>query len=108
VVGEVKDMDCILVDDIIDTAGTLSSAAEALMKEGAKSVVACCTHAVLSGPAIKRIQESPLKKLLVTNTIPLSKEAEKCSKIEQLSVSSLLGQGISRIAKGDSVSSLFV
>lgn len=108
VVGEVKDMDCILVDDIIDTAGTLSSAAEALMKEGAKSVVACCTHAVLSGSAIKRIQDSPLKKLLVTNTIPLSKEAEKCIKIEQLSVASLLGQGISRIAKGDSVSSLFV
>lgn len=108
VVGEVKDMDCILVDDIIDTAGTLSSASEALMKEGAKSVVACCTHAVLSGPAIKRIEDSPLKKLLVTNTIPLSKEAEKCSKIEQLSVASLLGQGISRIAKGDSVSSLFV
>lgn len=108
VVGEVKDMDCILVDDIIDTAGTLSSASEALMKEGAKSVVACCTHAVLSGPAIKKIQDSPLKKLLVTNTIPLSKEAEKFSKIEQLSVASLLGQGISRIAKGDSVSSLFV
>lgn len=108
VVGEVKDMDCILVDDIIDTAGTLSSAAEALMKEGAKSVVACCTHAVLSGPASTRIENSPLKKLLVTNTIPLSEEAKKCSKIEQLSVASLLGQGISRIAKGDSVSSLFV
>lgn len=108
VVGEVENRDCVLVDDIIDTAGTLTSAANALIEKGAKSVVACCTHGVLSGPAIERIQNSSLDTLVVTDTIPLSKEGEKCSKIKVVSVAGLLSKGISRIAKGESVSSLFV
>jgi len=108
VVGEVEGKHCILVDDIIDTAGTLTSAAEALVAEGAKSVIACCTHPVLSGPAIERISTSKLEKLYVSNTIPLIESAKKCKQIRQLSVAGLLSKGISRIAKGESVSSLFV
>lgn len=108
VVGEVRGKNCILVDDIVDTAGTLVTAADVLIEDGAKSVFACCTHPVLSGPALKRIEESRLEKLVVTNTIPLSTEAQKSKKIIQLSVASLLSKGIYRIAKGESVSSLFV
>jgi len=108
VVGSVKDQNCIIVDDIIDTAGTLTSAANALLENGAKSVIACCTHPVLSGPAIERIATSNLDALYVSNTIPLNKEAKKCKKIKQLSVAALLSKGISRIAKGESVSKLFV
>jgi ribose-phosphate pyrophosphokinase len=108
IVGDVEGKNCILVDDIIDTAGTLTSAADALMENGASSVVACCTHPVLSGPAISRIQDSKLEKLIVSNTIPLTEEAKKCNKIEQLSVAALLSKGIHRIAQGESVSSLFV
>lgn len=108
IIGEVKGKNCILVDDIVDTAGTLTSAAKALIENGAKSAVACCTHAVLSGPAIDRINNSVLEKLIVSNTIPLSEEAKKSEKIEQVSIAKLLSEGISRISQGKSVSSLFV
>ena len=108
VVGEVKGKNCILVDDIVDTAGTLTSAADSLMKEGATSVTAFCTHGVLSGPAIERISASDLECLWVSTSIPLSEEAKKCSKIKTLSIAPLLSQSISRIASGESVSSLFV
>lgn len=108
VVGDVKDKNCIIVDDIVDTAGTLTKAAEALLKAGARSVTACCTHPILSGSALAHIENSALETLLVTNTIPLSDRAVKCKKIQQLSVASLVAQSISRIAKGESVSSLFV
>jgi len=108
VIGDVQGKEAIVVDDIVDTAGTLCSAAEALLKKGAKKVYACCTHAVLSGPAIERIEKSSLEQLVITNTIPLSENAKACKKIRQISVASLLGEAIGRIARGDSVSSLFV
>ncbi|MBU0507175.1 MAG: ribose-phosphate pyrophosphokinase [bacterium] len=107
VVGDVEGCNCLLVDDIIDTAGTLTSAAKTLKEFGAKSVMACCTHPVLSGPAIERIQNSELEKLIVTDTIALRQE-KKIDKIKQLTVAGILGKGILRIAKGQSVSSLFV
>jgi ribose-phosphate pyrophosphokinase len=93
---------------MVDTAGTLTKGVEALMKHGAKSVVAAATHGVLSGPAIKRIEESPITSLIVTNSIPLSAEAKACSKIQVLSVAELLGEAIRRISEEASVSSLFV
>lgn len=108
IIGDVIGYDCVIIDDIVDTAGTLVSAAEALKKNGARSVQACITHPVLSGPAVERINKSVLEKLVVTNTIPLVGNTKKCPKIEQLSVSSILAEGISRIAQGKSVSSLFV
>ncbi|MBI2339442.1 MAG: ribose-phosphate pyrophosphokinase [Deltaproteobacteria bacterium] len=108
VIGEVEGKNAVIVDDIIDTAGTVVQAVEALIKEGARSVSACCTHPVLSGPALARIESSKLQKLITTNTICLSNEARKCRKIEQISVAPLLAEAISRIGKGDSVSSLFV
>lgn len=108
VVGEVKGKNCILVDDIVDTAGTLTSAADSLIQEGATSVTAFCTHGVLSGPAIERIEASQLECLWVSNSIPLTEAAKKCSKIKTLSIAPLLSQSISRIASGESVSSLFV
>ncbi len=108
VIGEVNGKNCILVDDIIDTAGTLTSAAQALINNGAKSVIACCTHPVLSGPAVERINNSVLTQLVVTNTIPLKAQALESNKIKVLSVASLLANGINRIAHGESVSSLFV
>jgi len=108
IIGDVKDRDCVIVDDIIDTAGTLCAAAEALINNGAKSVVACCTHGVLSGPAIERLQKSKLEQLFVTNTIPVSEKAKLCPRIKILSVAPLLAEGILRIANGKSVSSLFV
>ncbi|MBF0105966.1 MAG: ribose-phosphate pyrophosphokinase [Deltaproteobacteria bacterium] len=108
VVGDVDGKDCMLVDDIIDTAGTLCSAATALLEVGAKSVFACCTHPVLSGPAIERITASQLDQVVVSDTVPLSEAAKKCSKIKVVSVANILSKGISRIAKGESVSSLFV
>jgi ribose-phosphate pyrophosphokinase len=107
VVGDVEGCNCLLVDDIIDTAGTLTSAAKTLKEFGAKSVMACCTHPVLSGPAIERIKNSELEQLIVTDTIAL-KEDKKIDKIKQLTVAGILGKGILRIAKGQSVSSLFV
>lgn len=108
IIGDIEGKNCILVDDIVDTAGTLTSAAKSLMEKGAKSVRACCTHPVLSGPAIERIANSQIQELVVSNSIPLNDEAQKCKKIVQLSVAKLLSEGIFRIAEGKSVSSLFV
>ena len=106
-IGEVKGRDCIIIDDMIDTAGTLVGAARALMDKGARRVVASATHGVLSGPAIQRIQESPLEEVIVTDTIPLTDEAKACGKIKQVSIAKLLGEAIKRIHSSDSVSSLF-
>lgn len=108
IVGEVEGLDAILLDDMIDTAGTLTGAAQALKDNGARRVVAYSTHPVLSGPAIERLEASPIEKIIVTNTIPLSEEAKKCSKIEVLSIAPLLAKALRRIHLGESVSSLFV
>jgi ribose-phosphate pyrophosphokinase len=108
VIGDVKDRDCIIVDDLIDTAGTLCNAARAVMERGAKRVVAVATHGVLSGPAVQRIQDSPLDEVVVTNSVPLSEEARASKKIRTVSIARLLGEAIRRIHNSDSVSSLFV
>lgn len=108
IVGDVKGKIAVILDDMVDTAGTLCKAAHALKEHGADEVHACVTHPVLSGPAISRIKESVLKSLVVTNTIPLGKEAQNVEKIKVLSVSALLGEAIRRIHDEDSVSSLFV
>ncbi|MFH1217472.1 MAG: ribose-phosphate pyrophosphokinase [Pseudomonadota bacterium] len=108
VIGNVSGKHAILLDDMVDTAGTLCQAAEILVKEGAQEVFAYCSHAVLSGPAIDRINGSRIKQLVVTDTIPQTDEAKKCSKIKVLSVSELLGDSIRCIHSEDSVSSLFV
>jgi ribose-phosphate pyrophosphokinase len=108
IIGEVQDRVAILVDDMIDTAGTLTLAAGALKKEGAKKIIGCCTHAVLSGPAIQRIEESALEELIVTNTISLSSQAQGCRKIKTLSVAHLIGEAIRRTHEEESISSLFV
>ena len=106
-IGEVKGKDCIIIDDIIDTAGTLCGAARALADEGARKVVACASHGVLSGPAVQRIADSPLAEVVVTDTIALSEAAKGCPKIRQVSIARLLGEAIKRIHSSDSVSSLF-
>lgn len=106
-VGEVDGMNAIILDDMVDTAGTLTEASETILKNGAKTVYACATHPVLSGPAIKRLKESSIKKLITTDTIPLSAEAQACGKVEVLTVSGLLAEAIRRIHYHDSVSSLF-
>jgi ribose-phosphate pyrophosphokinase len=93
---------------MVDTAGTLTQGAAALKDRDTASIYACCTHPVLSGPAVERLEESPIDHLVVTNTIPLSEKAKSCSKIEVLSVAELLGETIKRIHSSDSVSSLFV
>ncbi|MEX2480039.1 MAG: ribose-phosphate diphosphokinase [Gammaproteobacteria bacterium] len=108
IIGDVEDRTCVMVDDMVDTAGTLCRAAEALKDHGARKVVAYCTHPVLSGPAIENLNNSTLDELVVTDTIPLSEEAESCAKIRQLSVAGLLGESISRIISGQSLSSMFV
>ncbi|QQR90310.1 MAG: ribose-phosphate pyrophosphokinase [Myxococcales bacterium] len=108
IVGDIKARECVILDDMIDTAGTLTHAAAALMEKGAKKVYAAATHAVLSGPAIERIAASSLQEVVVTDTIPLSPEAEATGKFKVLSVAGLLGEAIKRIHNGDSVSSLFV
>ncbi len=108
IIGDVENKVCVLVDDIVDTAGTLCAAAGALKKRGARKVVAYCTHPVLSGPAIQNISGSPLDELVVTDTIPLSDAARACGRIRQLSVAELLAETIRRIAYGESVSSLYV
>lgn len=105
VVGDVDGKNAILFDDMIDTAGTITHAADAIMKEGAKSVIAACSHAVLSGPAIERLNKSALRSVIVTNTIPLVDKT--CGKATVLSVASLLGESIRRIHNEESVSSLF-
>ena len=107
-IGDVQGKDCIIVDDMIDTAGTLCNAAKAVMDGGAKSVVAVATHGVLSGPAVKRIEESQLSEVVVTNSILHSEEARASKKIRFLSIGRLLGEAIRRIHNSDSVSSLFV
>ncbi len=107
IIGDVRGRPCIIVDDMIDTAGTLTGAAKALMEAGATRVSACATHGVLSGPAIQRIIESPLDEVIITDTIPLSEAAKTCSKIKQISIARLLGEAIKRIHMSDSVSSLF-
>ena len=108
IIGEVDGRSCVLVDDMVDTANTLCEAAHALKKRGALRVSAYCTHPVLSGPAIERISGSALDELVVTDTIPLSPEAQACSKIRVLSVAELFAETIRRIAEEDSVSSLFM
>ena len=108
IIGAVDNHTCVLMDDMVDTAGTLSEAATALKEAGAKQVKACCTHPVLSGTAVERIIASDLDEVLVTNTIPLSAEARDCGKIRQISIADLLAEAIRRIASGDSVSSLFM
>lgn len=106
-IGEVKGRECIIIDDMIDTAGTLTGAARALMEHGARRVVAVATHGVLSGPAIQRIMDSPLDEVVVTDTIPLNEAARACPKIKQVTTARLLGEAIKRIHMSDSVSSLF-
>ncbi len=108
IIGEVQGQTAVLLDDMVDTAGTLTMAAEALKREGAKRILACCTHPVLSGPAIKKISDCPLEELIVTNTIPLTPEADKCKKIKVLSVAHLIGEAIRRTHEEQSISSLFV
>ena len=108
IIGSVDNRTCVLMDDMVDTANTLCEAARALKESGAMQVKACCTHAVLSGSAVERIEASELDEVVVTNSIPLSVEASNCAKIRQISISSLLAESIRRIASGDSVSSLFM
>ena len=108
IIGDVKGRTCVLMDDLVDTAGTLCEAAGALKDNGASQVLAYCTHAVLSGPAVERISSSALDELVVTDTIPLSQAGADCDRIRQLSISELLAEAIRRIAQNDSVSSLFL
>lgn len=108
IIGEVKGLQAILLDDLVDTAGTIVEAASALASKGAAKVVACCTHPVLSGPAVKRVSQSGLEEIAVTNTIPLKPEALSNPKFKVLSVGKLLAEAIKRIHCNDSVSSLFV
>ena len=107
VIGEVNGKHCIIVDDIVDTAGTLCAAAKALINSGAKSVAAYCTHPVLSGQAIENIENSQLEEIIVSDTIPLTAQAHKCAKIRQVSLSPLISETISRIKQNRSVSSMF-
>ena len=108
IIGDVEGKACVLVDDIVDTAGKLCAAATALKAQGATKVAAYCTHPVLSGPAVDNLNGSALDELVVTDTIPLSAEAQACGKIRQVSVAELLAETIRRIAFGESVSSLYV
>jgi len=108
IIGDVKDRSCIIIDDLVDTAGTLCNAAAALKERGAQLVTAYCTHAVLSGNALININGSQLDELVVTDTIPLSKEASKGSRIRQLSVAAMLAESIRRISEGESLSSMFI
>ncbi len=108
VIGNVRNKVAVILDDMVDTAGTLVEAAEALSREGAREIHACCAHAVLSGPAVDRIQDSVLKSVVVTDTIPLKTVAASCEKISVLSISELVGEAIIRSYRGDSVTSLFV
>jgi ribose-phosphate pyrophosphokinase len=108
IIGDVEDRTCVLIDDMVDTAGTLCKAAGALKEAGANRVVAYCTHPVLSGPAVENINNSVLDELVVSDTIPLHAEARECSKIRQISISELLAETMRRIADDESVSSLFM
>lgn len=108
IIGDVEGRSCVMIDDLVDTAGTLCQAAEALKDNGALKAVAYCTHPVLSGSAVSNIAASQLDELVVTNTIPLHEEAAKCPKIRQLSIGELLAETMRRISNEESVSSLFV
>ena len=108
IIGDVSGRTCVIIDDLVDTAGTLGNAAGALKDYGAKKVVAYCTHAVLSGAALKNIADSRLDELVVTDTIPLRAEAAACGRIRQLSVAALLAESMRRIAEGESLSSMFL
>ncbi|HHO68231.1 MAG TPA: ribose-phosphate diphosphokinase [Gammaproteobacteria bacterium] len=108
IIGDVEDRTCVLVDDLVDTAGTLCQAARALKDHGARRVLAYCTHPVLSGNAIANITESDLDELVVTDTIPLRPDAQACPRIRQLSVAEMLAEAMRRISNEESVSSLFV
>ena len=108
IIGEVEGKTAIILDDMVDTAGTLTQAAMALQHRGIKKIYACCTHPVLSGPAIERLENSPIDTLVVTNTIPLNEKAKQCNKITVLSIAQLLGETIKRIYSSHSVSTLFV
>ena len=108
IIGEVEGRTCVLMDDLVDTAGTLCEAAAALKSHGARKVLAYCTHAVLSGKAVERIEKSELDELVVTDTIPLKAEAKACRRIRQLSVAELLAESMRRVAEEDSVSELFM
>ncbi|MDX2441874.1 MAG: ribose-phosphate pyrophosphokinase [Desulfobacterales bacterium] len=108
VIGDVAGKSAIILDDMVDTAGTLIEAAAVIIKNGATEVHACCSHAVLSGPSVDRVTDSKLKSLMVTDTIPLSEKARVCDKIKVLTISELIGEAIIRSYKGDSVTSLFV
>ena len=108
IIGEVEGRSCVLIDDLVDTAGTLCQAAQALKEHGAAKVVAYCTHPVLSGPAVDNISNSVLDELVVTNTIPLSDAAAACDRIRQVSIGELLAETMRRISGEESVSSLFV
>lgn len=106
-IGEVLGKEVVILDDIVDTGGTLTQAAEVILQRGARNVNACCTHAVLSGPAVQRVIDSPLNRLVVTDTIPLGEAARGCAKIVQLSVAHLFARAILNIHQEDSISSLF-
>jgi ribose-phosphate pyrophosphokinase len=107
-IGDVKGKEVLMVDDMIDTAGTISEGAKAIFKAGAKKIIAGCTHGVLSGPALKRLNEAPIDQVVVTNTIALNGKNQECAKIKVLSVAPILGEAIKRIHNEESVSSLFV
>jgi ribose-phosphate pyrophosphokinase len=107
IIGDVKDRCCLIVDDMVDTAGTLCKAADALKEHGAKKVVAYCTHPILSGPAIQNLENSTLDSLVVTDTIPLSDAAKKCKKVRQLTMAKLLAESIRRVSNEESISAMF-
>ena len=108
IIGNVRNMHCLIVDDLVDTAGTLVKGVEALIDQGARSVTACATHAVLSGPAVERINGSALEELVVSNSIPHKHQSEHCSKIRTLSVAPLLARAVQSIHEGGSISTLFI
>ena len=108
IIGDVSGLTAVMLDDIVDTGGTLVRAAYALVEKGAKEVYACCTHPVLSGGSVKVLSESPIEEMIVTDTIPLNEKAKECPKIKVLSISNLLAEAIRRINEDESVSSLFV
>ncbi|HMB58544.1 MAG TPA: ribose-phosphate diphosphokinase, partial [Xanthomonadales bacterium] len=108
IIGDMRDKCGVLVDDMVDTAGTLCSASAALKEKGASKVVAYCVHPVLSGPAVDNINQSQLDEIVVTDTIPLSETARACEKIRQLSVAQMMAETIRRMAQGESVSSMYV
>jgi ribose-phosphate pyrophosphokinase len=108
IIGDVRGRDAIIVDDMVDTAGTLCAAAQAVKAQGARAVFACVSHGVLSHPAIERVTASPIEELIITDTIPPRAEVRACAKIKVLSVARLLGEAVKRIHHGDSISSLFI